>query len=376
MAEKRKIYQRKNGELVEQLIASSADIVEITGTIGGQEVTNVKEALEAVDGRYSTILNGLNGKVSANTINQPNGVAGLDANGDISTNVLPDSVVITGTDGKIPSSKLPSYVDDIIEGYYKDNKFYTSPGETTLISGETGKIYVDMYTNKTYRFASSQTGYVEISASLALGETSSTAYPGDKGAANAENIEEIINEGRWYLIEGTISGEVGSEVVQLDKTYSDIVEALNEIKIPVLSIANNIDNYHYYFIYSNRDDDQNFTFQCDNNFIRLRIYVYTDSTAEFVSGYNIYSLSDSGENFGGPIISKISNSSGIVSVTRRAMADTDLPNSGVTAGTYSAVAVDAKGRVTAGNQLVEWGTDGQTTPSDSLAIGGLFFMKV
>ena len=51
-----------------------------------------------------------------------------------------------------------------------------------------------------------------------------------------------------------------------------------------------------------------------------------------------------------------------------------LANSGVIAGTYSAVAVDAKGRVTAGNQIIEWGAKGQTEPSANLAVGGLFFM--
>lgn len=50
-----------------------------------------------------------------------------------------------------------------------------------------------------------------------------------------------------------------------------------------------------------------------------------------------------------------------------------LANSGVTAGTYSVVSVDKKGRVTNGAQLVEWGTSGQTEPSASLAVGGLFF---
>lgn len=50
-----------------------------------------------------------------------------------------------------------------------------------------------------------------------------------------------------------------------------------------------------------------------------------------------------------------------------------LANSGVTAGTYSAVQVNAKGLVTNGGQIVEVGTSGQTTPSSSLAVGGLFF---
>lgn len=79
-------------------------------------------------------------------------------------------VATLGTDGLIPSSQLPSYVDDVLE-YAKLSAF----PET----GETGKIYVAIDTNLTYRWSGTQ--YVEISASLALGETASTAYYGDKG---------------------------------------------------------------------------------------------------------------------------------------------------------------------------------------------------
>lgn len=71
--------------------------------------------------------------------------------------------------GMIPNEMLPSYVDDVAEGTL--NTFPTT--------GETGKIYVDTSTNKTYRWSGSQ--YVEISESLALGETSSTAFRGDRG---------------------------------------------------------------------------------------------------------------------------------------------------------------------------------------------------
>lgn len=49
-----------------------------------------------------------------------------------------------------------------------------------------------------------------------------------------------------------------------------------------------------------------------------------------------------------------------------------LAPTGVTAGQYSAVNVDAKGRVTAGGKSIEWGTSGQKTPSNDLMIGGLF----
>lgn len=81
-----------------------------------------------------------------------------------------NGVAELGSDGKVPSSQLPSYVDDVLE-YESQSKFPTS--------GETGKIYVATDTNLTYRW--SGTAYVEISASLALGETASTAYRGDHG---------------------------------------------------------------------------------------------------------------------------------------------------------------------------------------------------
>ena len=55
---------------------------------------------------------------------------------------------------------------------------------------------------------------------------------------------------------------------------------------------------------------------------------------------------------------------------------TDLAPSGVTEGTYSAVSVNSKGIVTAGAQMIEVGATGQTTPSASLAVGGLFFKEI
>ena len=74
---------------------------------------------------------------------------------------------ITGT---IPTSVLPSYVDDVVE--YNGTSAFPP-------TGESGKIYVDTSTNKTYRWGGSD--YVEISPSLALGTTSSTAFRGDYG---------------------------------------------------------------------------------------------------------------------------------------------------------------------------------------------------
>lgn len=90
--------------------------------------------------------------------------------------------------GKVPSSQLPSFVDDVLEGYLNatDGKFYEESTYTTEIPAEGGKIYVDLATNKTYRWGGS--AYAVISDTIALGETQGTAYEGSKGKANADAI--------------------------------------------------------------------------------------------------------------------------------------------------------------------------------------------
>jgi len=95
------------------------------------------------------------------TKEKANGIASLDEN------------------GKVPSAQLPSYVDDVIEGYLSGGKFYKEAAHTTEITGESGKIYVDLTSKKTYRWSGS--AYVVISETIALGETSTTAYRGDRG---------------------------------------------------------------------------------------------------------------------------------------------------------------------------------------------------
>lgn len=84
-------------------------------------------------------------------------------------------------DGKVPSSQLPSYVDDVVEGYLNAGQFYVESSHTTPITAESGKIYVDITDAKNITYRWSGTAYVEISKSIALGETSGTAYRGDKG---------------------------------------------------------------------------------------------------------------------------------------------------------------------------------------------------
>lgn len=120
--------------------------------------------------------------------------------------------------GKIITSQLPSYVDDVLE-YSTKSSFPAT--------GETGKIYVDTGANKTYRWGGS--AYVEISASLALGITSSTAYRGDRG--NTAYAHSQTTSGNPH---GVTKSEVGLGNVDNVKQYS----ASNPPPYPVTKVNN------------------------------------------------------------------------------------------------------------------------------------------
>lgn len=125
----------------------------------------------------TTITNSLNAFIS--TKGQPSGLAELDST------------------GKVPAAQLPSYVDDVLEFSTKAQFPQT---------GETGKIYVAKDTNLTYRWTGTQ--YLEISQSLALGETPSTAYSGDKGKANRDALNSMPTKLTSYLTPTTSTGEL------------------------------------------------------------------------------------------------------------------------------------------------------------------------
>ena len=134
----------------------------------------------ATEGTYRSVTVNAQGHVTAGS--NPTTLAGYGIADAIpsSQKGSVDGVATLDSNGKVPTSQLPSYVDDVLE-YDAKSSFPTA--------GETGKIYVDTTTNKTYRWGGS--AYVEISASLALGETSSTAYAGDKGKIAYEHSQSV-----------------------------------------------------------------------------------------------------------------------------------------------------------------------------------------
>ena len=305
MAQKRTQYVKTADGLEKQLIASAADIVEIDA-IDGLSATNVQDALVAIkdiaDNGGVTGVKGnaetsfRKGNVNITPANIGLGNLTNDAQVKRSEMGVANGVATLGTDGKVPSTQLPSYVDDVLE--------FTNKAAFPA-TGETGKIYVAKDTNLTYRWSGS--AYVEISVSLALGETSSTAYAGDKGKALADRLTTA--EANIASNDGDITA-LQNRATKLEDGTTPAGKATKLATARKISISG--------------DATGNTTF---------------DGSAD------------------------------------KAIALT-LSNTGVAAGTYSAVAVDAKGRVTAGNQIIEWGAKGQTEPIANLAVGGLFFMLV
>lgn len=145
--------------------------------------------------------------------------------GEVSGN-LPASRI----SGTISSANLPSYVDDVLEGYLSGGKFYKTKGSDGSYSGEitaeAGKIYVDLSNNKTYRWSGS--AYVVISETIALGTTHSTAGYGDESRAAYNHSTKTGNP------HGTTKADLGlgsvenksSATIRSELTKANVTTAL------------------------------------------------------------------------------------------------------------------------------------------------------
>lgn len=142
---------------VENEVATVQALLEDAKKLVQELETRFGEALAEMEQFKSDITTEL--EDFENTKGSPYGIAPLDG------------------DAKVPSAYLPSYVDDVLE--------YATKAAFPL-EGESGKIYVALDDNLTYRWSGST--YIEISKSLGLGETATTAYQGNKGKKNADDI--------------------------------------------------------------------------------------------------------------------------------------------------------------------------------------------
>lgn len=219
-----------------------------------------------IDSVNATTVEGALGTLNTKKINvsekgAASGVAELDSN------------------GKVPAAQLPSYVDDVIEGYHNasNDKFYEhytesfdevtpvgseSPmaegwyeevstgvyelstdisvvlGKTYYekietysdeITPETGKIYIDIRTNETFRWSGSV--YAPIRSDLILGETSSTAYRGDRGKIAYDTA--LANDNRLDAIDGIIpqTASTSNKLATADDITNIAVEALHDVDL-------------------------------------------------------------------------------------------------------------------------------------------------
>lgn len=200
------IYANVNGSISDLLSQVKTDIVSVTSkaTSNETEITKLKNTVNGHDNTLDGIIDDLQ------TLQ---GMLGEDS-----------KFATLGADGKVPSSQLPSYVDDVVE-YASKSSF--------PVTGETGKIYVDLATNKTYRWGG--TAYVEISASLAIGRTAGTAFDGAAGKAVEDQVKalQVANKSNLvavdeFAIDSSYTG-AGIKINLIVKNAADIETKLSVI---------------------------------------------------------------------------------------------------------------------------------------------------
>ena len=125
-----------------------------------------------------------------------------------------NGVATLGTDGKVPSSQLPSYVDDVLE--YKGISNFP-------VTGESSKIYVDTNDNKTYRWSGST--YVEISASIVVGTTTGTALDGKIGNDHINNKSNPHGVTKAQVGLGNVENK-SSATIRGELTKANVTNAL------------------------------------------------------------------------------------------------------------------------------------------------------
>ena len=182
----------------------------LMGTIN-TEIQDRKDADTELENKLQTNINKLEKKHDdfVATKGQANGLASLDGN------------------GLVPSSQLPSYVDDVIEGYatyevsetgkLSNIKLYSDPDHANPITGESGKIYLNITPDKPpYQFRWSGTQFVDSNtSSLILGEVTGTAYDGAKGRKATAITNSIPNT----IVDTIEFGQAYADYVQLKYHY-------------------------------------------------------------------------------------------------------------------------------------------------------------
>nr|UVX92607.1 MAG: chaperone of endosialidase [Bacteriophage sp.] len=196
--EDRKAADQALGTKFTQAIKEEADARAEYDQVQMQKIQEEEEARAAADtaleNKLQTNINNLEKKHDdfVATKGKANGFASLDGN------------------GLVPSSQLPSYVDDVIEVYatydisetgkLSNIKLYSDPDHANPITGESGKIYLNITQDEpSYQFRWSGTQFVDSNtSSLILGEVTGTAYDGGKGKYLSNWRKALVDNLRFY----------------------------------------------------------------------------------------------------------------------------------------------------------------------------------
>lgn len=226
-----------------------------------------------------------------------------------------NGVAVLDGSGQVPASQLPSYVDDVLEGYYKvaDGKFYKEAAYTTLIAGETGKIYVSLDTNKTYRWTGTTFVYITSGAVDSVNGLTGVVVLNKShvGLPNVDNTADsaksVLSATKWTAARNiTLSGVTAT---------AQTIDGSGNVSIPVTAVPATL-------------------------LTGTAAINTTGSAAKLTTARTISATGDGTWNVA------FDGSANVTSALT-------LADTGVAAGTYDQVTVDSKGRVTAGGTAVK-----------------------
>jgi hypothetical protein len=224
---------------------------------------------------------------------------------------LANGVASLDASGQVPASQLPSYVDDVLEGYYKtaDGKFYKEAAYTNLITGETGKIYVSLDTNKTYRWTGTTFVYITSGAVDSVNGLTGVVVLNKShvGLSNVDNTADaaknVLTATKWITARTlTLSGVTAT---------AQSIDGSGNVTIPITAVPATL-------------------------LTGTAAINTTGSAAKLTTPRTIAASGDA------TWTTTFDGSANVSSALT-------LAATGVAAGTYDEVTVDAKGRVIAGN---------------------------
>lgn len=226
-----------------------------------------------------------------------------------------NGVATLDASGQVPATQLPSYVDDVLEGYYKvaDGKFYREAAYTNLLAAETGKIYVSLDTNKTYRWTGTTFVYITSGAVDSVNGLTGVVVLNKShvGLSNVDNTADsaksVLSATKWTTVRSIGLSGVTSTAQNIDGS--------GNVTIPVTAVPATL-------------------------LTGTAAINTTGSSAKLTTPRTISATGDGTWNV------SFDGSANVTSALT-------LAATGVTAGTYDEVTVDSKGRVVAGNNSVK-----------------------